>query len=177
MKENFPAALTLVMKSEAGFQSDPNDNGNKLPDGRAGCTNLGVTQSAWEAYVGHPVTWNDMRALTVDTVAPFYKRKYWDAVHGDDLPTGVDYMAFDFAVNAGTGRAIKLLQEAVGATPDGLLGPVSLSSIKSMPTDRLIESFTAAKVKFYKGLNNPTYEHGWLNRVASVEISALKMVV
>jgi hypothetical protein len=176
MINNFEQALALVLKSEAGFQSDPHDDGNKLPDGRAGCTNLGVTQAAWETYVGHPVTWNDMKALTPEKVAPFYKRKYWDMVHGDDLPTPIDYMAFDLGVNTGTGRAVKLLQEAIGVTPDGALGPLSLSAIHNIPVKLLVERFTDTKEKYYKALNNPTYEHGWLNRVASVEVSALKMV-
>ena len=176
MINNLEQALALVLKSEDGFTIDPRDNGNKLPDGRAGSTNLGVTQAAWEAYVGHPVTWSDMKSLTPEKVTPFYKRKYWDVVHGDELPTGVDYMAFDLAVNAGPGRAIKLLQEAIGVTPDGALGPLSLSAIHALPAKQLIERFTDTKEKFYKSLNNPTYEHGWLNRVALVEISAIKMV-
>jgi len=176
MQTNFQDALTLVLKSEGGFQSDPHDNGNKLPDGRAGCTNLGVTQAAWEAFVGHPVTWNDMKALTPETIASFYKRKYWDAVRGDDLPSGLDYMMFDFAINAGPGRAVKLLQESVGEKADGVLGPISMSTIKVMPINQLVERFSDTKRKFYQGLNNPTYEHGWLARVDAVENSALKMV-
>jgi lysozyme family protein len=64
MINNLEQALALVLKSEDGFTIDPRDNGNKLPDGRAGSTNLGVTQAAWEAYVGHPVTWSDMKSLT-----------------------------------------------------------------------------------------------------------------
>jgi len=177
MTENLDKALVYIFKSEAGFQSDPNDMGNKLPDGRAGCTNLGVTQAAWESYVGHPVTWNDMKALTAVKVTPFYKRKYWDAIRGDDLPTGIDYMMFDFAINAGPGRAIKLLQEAVGEKADGILGPISMSTIKAMPVKQLIERFTDTKEKYYKSLDNPKYEKGWLARNETVEINALHMYV
>jgi lysozyme family protein len=176
MQSNFENALDLVLKEEGGFETQITDAGNHLPDGRAGSTNLGVTQANWESYVGHPVTWNDMKALTREKVMPFYKRKYWDIVQGDFLPDGVDYMAFDFAVNAGPGRAIKLLQEAVGTTPDGELGHATISAIHAMPVKEVIELYTAAKEKFYKELNNPTYERGWLSRVARVEITALKMV-
>jgi lysozyme family protein len=177
MKDNFEQALKLVLKSEGGFSDDPRDPGNNLSDGRVGCTNLGVTQRAWEAYVGHPVTWKDMRDLTPEIVAPFYKRKYWDMVRGDDLPYGLDYAMTDFAINAGVGRAIKLLQECIGETVDGVLGPISMSTLKAMPTQQLIERFTDSKEKYYKDLNNPTYEHGWLSRAEIVEVNALKMVV
>jgi lysozyme family protein len=176
MKDNFEASLTLVLKSEGGFTTDTYDNGNKLPDGRAGSTNLGVTQANWEAFVGHPVTWDNMKALTTETVAPFYKRKYWDVAHCDELPQGLDYLVFDFAVNAGVGRSIKTLQTAIGVTADGSLGPLSLSAINNLDPKLLIERFTDAKEKFYKALNNPTYEKGWLARTAQVEKSALLMI-
>jgi len=176
LKDNFEASLALVLKSEGGFTSDVHDNGNKLPDGRAGCTNLGVTQANWEAFVGHPCTWDNMKALTAETVAPFYKRKYWDIVHGDDLPTGLDYLVFDFAVNAGAGRSIKTLQTAIGVTADGALGPLSVSAINNISVKQLIERFTDAKEKFYKSLNNATYEKGWLARTAQVEKSSLLMI-
>ena len=176
MKDNFESSLALVLKSEGGFTSDTHDNGNKLPDGRAGSTNLGVTQANWEAFVGHPVTWDNMKALKPETVAPFYKRKYWDMAHCYNLPTGLDYLVFDFGVNAGVGRAIKTLQTAIGVTADGSLGPLSLSAINNLEPKLLIERFTDAKEKFYKSLNNPTYERGWLARVAQVEKSAISMI-
>ena len=176
MKDNFESSLALVLKSEGGFTTDFHDNGNKLPDGRAGSTNLGVTQANWEAFVGHPVTWENMKALKAETVAPFYKRKYWDMAKCDDLPTGLDYLMFDFAVNAGVGRSIKTLQTAIGVTADGALGPLSLSAINNLEPKLLIERFTDAKEKFYKSLNNPTYERGWLARVAQTEKSAMLMI-
>ena len=117
-----------------------------------------------------------MRALIPEKVTPFYKRKYWDVVHGDELPNGVDYMAFDFAVNAGPGMAIKLLQRAVGVTQDGAIGPMTLSAIHAIPVNILIQRFSDAKEEFYKGLHNQTYEKGWLGRVSRVEIIATQMV-
>ena len=121
------------------------DHGNKLSDGRQGSTNLGVTQANWEAFVGHPVSTQDMKDLTPEVISPFYKRKYWDAVRGDDLPSPIDYMVFDFAVNAGPGRAIKLLQAAVGAVPDGQIGPNTLAAINATPVKELINKFSEQK--------------------------------
>jgi lysozyme family protein len=117
-----------------------------------------------------------MRTLTPTIVAPFYKRKYWDLVRGDDLPSPIDYMMFDFAVNGGPGRCIKIMQEAVGTKQDGVLGPKTLAAIKAVPVHKLIQDFSDAKERFYKGLNNDTYERGWLNRVAEVENHATNMI-
>ncbi|NDH74160.1 MAG: hypothetical protein EBY53_06475, partial [Rhodobacteraceae bacterium] len=90
MKDNFRQALQAVLQHEGGFVNHPKDPG--------GMTNLGVTKRVWEEWVGHPVGEKEMRALTPVTVARLYKRKYWDAVKADELPTGLDYLMFDFAV-------------------------------------------------------------------------------
>ena len=42
--------------------------------------------------------------LTDADVAPIYKTNYWNRIRGDDLPSGLDFAAFDWAVNSGTGR-------------------------------------------------------------------------
>ena len=40
-----------------------------------------------------------MRQLTVD-VEPIYRRNYWDRCRCGDLPSGVDWAVFDWAVNS-----------------------------------------------------------------------------
>lgn len=42
--------------------------------------------------------------MKVDEAKSIYRSKYWNAMRGDELPTGVDYCVFDYAVNSGTGR-------------------------------------------------------------------------
>ena len=177
MQANYNTALQHILKSEGGFQDDPRDNGNRLSDGRKGCTNLGVTQAAWEAYVGHKVSTADMKALTPKKVSPFYKHKYWDLVHGDDLPNGVDYLAFDFAINAGAGRAIKTLQTAVGVTADGAIGPKTLQAVKDIDSKKLINKYTDAKEVFYRSLPSfDIYGKGWLARTSAVDITAKTLI-
>lgn len=41
-----------------------------------------------------------------------YKTLYWDVVHGDTLPFGVDLAAFDLAVDMGPSRAVEILAQA-----------------------------------------------------------------
>ena len=173
MITNWQQSLALVLKSEDGFSNNPADNGNWLPDGRKGCTMLGITQTTWESWVGRQSDEKEMRGLTPEKVAPLYKRKYWDACRCDDLPSSVDYLVFDFAVNAGVGRSVKTLQSAVGATMDGVIGPLTLAAVKNTPD--LIDKFSQAKIEFYKSLNNPTFEKGWLNRVEWVKADAKAM--
>lgn len=177
MTENFEDALHHLLKSEGGFTNDRRDPGNSLPDGRAGCTMLGVTQATWESYVGKRVTQEKMQQLTPEDVAPIYRKKYWDVVRGDELPSGLDYLMFDFAVNAGPGRAIKVMQSALGVTVDGVIGRITMKAIQDADPVRLIEIFSDAKEEYYRSLKTfETFGKGWTNRIADVKKYAVEML-
>ena len=166
---NWKRSFELMLKSEGGYVNHPSD-----PGGR---TNLGVTQRVWEQWVGRESNEKEMRSLTPAMVEPLYKRKYWDACKCDDLPEGLDYLVFDFAVNAGPGRSIKTLQTAVGTTPDGIIGPKTLAAVRAVDPHELIEKFSVAKTQFYESLPTfPTFGRGWLNRVADVKVKASTML-
>jgi lysozyme family protein len=169
MLSNWQKSFELMLKSEGGYVNNPAD-----PGGR---TNLGVTQATWENWVGRASDETEMRGLTPEKVKPLYKKKYWDAVRGDDLPVGLDYLCFDFGVNAGPNRAIRVLQSAVGVTPDGGFGPITMAAVQSVDPATLIERFSAEKVVFYRSLNTfATFGNGWLNRVADVKTKASAML-
>jgi lysozyme family protein len=171
MQSNFELCLAKMLAHEGGFVNHPQDPG--------GMTNLGVTKRVWEEWVGHEVDEKQMRALTPETVAPLYKRKYWDAVRADDLVAGVDYCVFDVAVNSGPGRAIKFLQSSVGVTPDGGFGAITLAAVKDAEEDptRLIELYCAKRLEFLQSLKTfETFGKGWSRRVAEVKDAALKML-
>jgi len=170
MKENFEKSLELVLQHEGGYINHPSDPG--------GMTNLGVTQRVWEDYVGHKVDEATMRSLTKEMVSPLYRKQYWDAVHGDQLPSGADYLAFDFSVNAGAFRCIKTIQRALKITADGIIGPVTVKAIQDTNAEEFINNFTDAKESFYKSLANfPTFGRGWFNRVAESKRIAEGMIV
>jgi lysozyme family protein len=169
MNSNFDQALALVLKSEGGYVNHPSDPGGE--------TNLGVTKRVWEGYVGRACTPGEMKTLTPAMVAPLYRKNYWDVMACDQLPGGVDYAAFDFAVNAGPGQAKKTLQRALGVNPDGAIGPKTIEAIKAANGAHLLREFSAEKEKFYRGLSTfATFGKGWMNRIAHVEDSAKSMV-
>ena len=176
MQSNWKKSFDLILEAEGGFSDDEHDKGNWLPDGRKGCTNLGVTQTVWEQWVGRPSNEKEMRSLTAAMIEPLYHRNFWDACKCDSLPTPIDYLVFDFAVNAGVGRSAKTLQSVVGTTQDGAIGPETLKAVNRMNVRDLIEMFSYAKIEYYKSLHNQYYETGWLNRVATVKTAALSMV-
>jgi lysozyme family protein len=168
MKENFDNALAAVLHHEGGFVNHPADPG--------GMTNLGCTKKVWEEYVGHPVDEQTMRNLKPADVAPLYKTKYWDKVRGDDLPAGVDYAVFDCAINSGPGRAAKFLQEVVGVTADGAIGPGTLKAVAAMPAAEIVVKYNARRLAFLQSLATwPTFGKGWGRRVDEVAAASSKM--
>ena len=169
MQSNWQKSFELMLKSEGGYVNNPADPG--------GMTNLGVTKATWENWIGRESNEAEMRALTPEKVEPLYKKKFFDAVRGDELPVGLDYLMFDFAVNAGAGRAIKTLQTAVGVTPDGGFGPMTMAAVQAVDPNELIERFSQAKEDFYRSLTTfATFGKGWLNRVADVKVKASAML-
>jgi len=177
MLSNWDKSFDMVIAHEGGFTNDERDPGNKLPDGRKGSTMLGCTQANWEKYIGHEVTQDDMKALKKEDVKPLYKKDYWDAVRGDDLPAGVDYAVFDFAINAGPAAARKMIQKALGVTADGSIGPATIKAIQEAEGKDLLDKFSHSKEAFYKSLPTfQTYGKGWLKRVADVQTSASTML-
>jgi lysozyme family protein len=162
MKSNFENCLAHVLASEGGFVNHPKDPG--------GITNLGCTKAVWEEFVGHPVSEADMRALTPADVAPLYKRKYWDKVSGDLLPSGLDYAVFDAAINSGPGRAAKWLQEVAGVPADGAIGPKTLAAISDFTPQTLIAHYNDKRLQFLESLPTwSTFGKGWGNRVSHVQ--------
>ncbi|MER8630504.1 hypothetical protein NKH55_12140 [Mesorhizobium opportunistum] len=168
MDRNFARALALVLKSEGGWSDNPADPG--------GATMKGVTLANFRRYVRADATKADLRQISDDQVATVYRRFYWDAVLGAELPDGVDYAVFDFAVNSGPGRAAKYLQAAVGAVQDGRIGPATLGAARAKPAGVVIDQLCDARLAFLKRLPTwPTFGRGWSDRVRSVRADALKM--
>lgn len=169
MKGNFDKCLQYLLVHEGGYVNHPSDPG--------GMTNLGVTQRVWEEWKGSQSDESEMRSLTVEQVSPIYKKRYWDAARCDDFPSGIDYVVFDFAVNAGVVRSAKTLQNVAGVTGDGVIGPLSIAAVNSMKPEVFINEFSDNRATFYKALSTfPTFGKGWLRRVNEVRETALKMV-
>jgi lysozyme family protein len=166
--DNFDSAFKHLIKHEGGYVNHPKD-----PGGR---TNLGVTQRAWEEYKGNPVDEQEMRSLTPDLVKPFYRTRYWNLVRGDELPSGVDYCAFDVAVNSGVGRAVRFLQLASGVVADGLIGSGTMNAIAKVDPKELIQKICQERREFLHRLATfDTFGTGWMRRVSDVERVALEM--
>ena len=122
-----------------------------------------------------------MKDLTVEDVAPIYKKNYWDKMKGDDLPGGLDLCVFDFGVNAGPGRSAKYLQTMIGTVADGGIGPNTLKKVaeyvEANGIESTIENFQANRQRYYEKLSTfATFGKGWTRRVDETTELAKTMV-
>ena len=168
MKDNWITCFSMVLRNEGGFVDNPKDPG--------GATNLGCTKAVWEQFIGHPVTVNDIKALTPEDVEPLYRVKYWDAISGDDLPVGVDYAVFDFAINSGPSRAAKALQSVLGVATDGKIGKATLTALETANPRDVVTSVCETRLAFLQSLATyATFGKGWSKRVSEVERAAFNL--
>ena len=145
------------------------------PKDPGGMTNLGVTKKTWEAWVGHAVTEDTMKALKPSDVAPLYEERYWKASGADRLNPGLDLTVFDYAVNAGPKRAIRTLQECLKVVADGSFGPKTLEAANRCHLPSVIQEYAVRRISFYRTLPTfPTFGRGWSRRVKEVEAASLE---
>jgi lysozyme family protein len=159
-------ALKTVLKWEGGYVNHPKDPG--------GATNMGITQKTLQGWRGAPVTAEDMKALTHKEAEAIYKARYWAACQCEALEFPVALMVFDAAVNHGPGRAARLLQEALGVTVDGAIGPVTLGAAQAKDPAALATEIAARRMVFYASLKTfKTFGLGWSRRLMDVLAAAL----
>jgi lysozyme family protein len=166
MKENYAQALKQVLKYEGGYVDHPKDPG--------GPTNKGITQAVYDAWQkSQNLPTQSVRNISDATVAAIYKQQYWDRISGDDLPAGVDFAVFDYAVNSGVSRAAKTLQAVVGVTQDGQIGPATIQATKTY----VAMSVTNKRLAFMQSLSIwSTFGKGWAARIADVKAQIIALV-
>lgn len=148
---NFDQAFERLIGHEGGYTP-----GNGDPGGE---TKFGISH---RSYPGE-----DIKGMTLDRAKTIYARDFWGPAGCDVVPDAAKFQVFDTAVNSGVHAAIEIMQKAIGATPDGILGPLTLQTLQSMPAPRFIARYNAQRLAFMAGLTNwPRFSRGWALRIA-----------
>lgn len=149
---------TAAQRKAVGYVNDPLDMGGE--------TKYGVAKNANPDLDIHSLDWEAAKRV--------YYRRYWLAANCDDITLVAPRLAvlhFDCAVNHGVGRAGKFLQKAVGVTPDGDVGPGTLTAVKNAVGNEiaLCNAVCDQRVAFYHAIITSKPEQarflkGWLRR-------------
>lgn len=160
MRDNFDRCLALVLAHEGGYVNHPRDPGGE--------TNMGISKRSYPN--------EDIRNMTRARAAQIYRRDFWNPVRGDDLPAGLDLVAFDAAVNSGVSRGARWLQEALRVAADGRIGPQTIAAARASDHRTIVNAACDRRMAFLRGLSTwGTFGKGWTRRVDAVRADALAM--
>ena len=151
---NAPGAQDGTNARACGYVNDPADPGGE--------TKYGIAKNANPTIDVTHLTWEGAKAI--------YYSHYWLNGKCDQMDGRVGALHFDGCVNNGVGGAAKFLQNAVGVTADGVIGPGSLAAINAGDPITVCNSVCDQRAKFDNDLvvSKPSlakFLGGWLRRV------------
>lgn len=149
--------IKKVLIAEGGDKvtDDPSDSG--------GLTKYGISQKSFPDV--------DIRNLTEADVISIYKKIYYDPCKCDFINDELLALhVFDFAVNAGIGRAIKTLQSVAYVNVDGIIGNKTIEKVNS---GSYSDKYKQARIDYYNSIGkgkNAKFLKGWINRVNNLKV-------
>jgi lysozyme family protein len=167
--------LDGIVSREGGYVNNPDDRG--------GPTNYGITQATLSAWLGRPASVAEVQNLDVATAKAIYARNYYTGPHIDQLPSLIQPVMLDAAVNSGPGKAVQWLQQVLNASGygplavDGGIGPATIAAANAAATamgPALNKALIEIRRSFLQGLatSNPSqavFEKGWMARCDALE--------
>ncbi len=171
--ERFDHALEHVLEFEGGWTDDPQDPG--------GPTNKGITLQVYAESNGVKITrvnrkrlMRGLRRIDDDFVREIYLERYWKKARCPELHPSLAFIHFDAAVNHGPGRAVRMLQRAVGTEVDGEIGPLTLRAAHTGNVAQAVREYGRIRDRFYRSLSHfPRFGRGWLRRLRAAVSRAL----
>lgn len=173
MNQNFAHCLKLILHHEGGYVNHPRDPG--------GATNRGITRKTLSNFLGRGASISDVKNISHKTVSEIYYKNYWRNSQCHVLPSGIDLIVFNAAVNCGPRRAARFLQRALNklgkkVLVDQDIGNKTVSALHSIDTMVLIDQFVSIQMAYYKRLKIwPTFGRGWTRRTNEIKKAAKNM--
>src|SRR6266404_844773 len=108
----FCRMLPLLLSMEGGYVNDPADPGGE--------TNFGISKRSYPNL--------DIANLTIEQACNIYYTDFWIKNQCSAVPFPLSCYYFDTCVNQGSAAAVHILQQTVGVTQDGVVGPATLTA-------------------------------------------------
>lgn len=150
----FLKAIDGILEREGGYVNDPKDRGGE--------TKYGISKQSYPCL--------DIADLTKQDAVDIYCEDFWVPLCADQIVKQiVANVLFDFAVNTGRRRAIKLMQQILCVTIDGMIGPITIGAINSADGEKTAMQYTLQRIQFYADLasrrkSQRKFLSGWINR-------------
>lgn len=146
-------SFDLVIINEGGYVNDPYDKGGE--------TKYGISKKQYP-YI-------DIPNLTLEQARDIYHKDYWLRYKCDCLPDAIGMVLFDSVVNSNAKRMIKILQETLGVSADGIMGNQTIGACHRLPQKQIINNFLDKRLAYLMTLSDwKRYGKGWSNRIKHV---------
>lgn len=149
----FQQVFANVVGIEGGYVNNPADPGGE--------TKFGISKRSYPHL--------DIKNLTIEQAQDIYFKDFWTFLQCDKLHPALAEFVFDFGVNSGVYAAAKAMQKAVGALPDGQIGPKTLALIAARSSKEIARLVFVSRFKTMA--EAPAYENsknGWGARLFDV---------
>jgi len=134
----FDKCIEVVLRSEGGYQCDPDDYGNWTGPNCTGeliGTKYGIAARIFPKL--------DIKNLTEDQAKKIYYDYFWipmnlEGIRDEELVLHI----FDHGVNSNKRLAIRMVQKIMEIKADGIIGPITLNAINNFkPRSKIIEGY------------------------------------
>lgn len=155
---------------DSGYSNNPNDRGGE--------TKFGITAATFGQSV---------KNITLAEAHDFYLSDFWKGYNCDTvcaISPPVAAIMFDAAVNQGGDFARRAIQNTVGTTEDGIIGPTTIEALKrdvSTSLVRVIHAYGDARLTRYCHIaildhSQEVWLAGWVLRVLQVKRFAFSLM-
>lgn len=170
---NYLKMVPFIKKWEGGISKDTRDQCSKdpLPDGSGFHTNKGICWMTFKAVFGSsPEAVKKFYTMNDEDWGKVYKGLFWDKMRGDEIKSQkVADIIVHWAWGSGQSIPSKTIQNIVGVTADGNIGPKTVAAINAMDEATLVAKLKDRNYAFYEGLvvqpKYAMYRKGWFNRL------------
>ncbi len=169
---SFSEAYKLLLPLEGGYVNIASDRGGE--------TYAGISRKYFPKWTGWDIV-DKSKPLKKGQIinnpsldqmkSRFYENTFWNPIKGNSIVSqNVANFIFDWYVNSGSSAVIRI-QRALGLTPDGLIGKLTIDKINGYGPS-LIAALKVERIDFVNDIikNDPSQEifrKGWMNRIHS----------